>query len=290
MRFTFLGTGTSSGIPAIGCDCAVCTSQDLRDQRLRTSGLIDFTDAKGTHRSILIDAGPDLRQQALRAKMTRCDAVLFTHNHVDHTFGLDEIRRFNVTMAGPIDVYGESRTIEHLHNVYQHIFNKAQNVNDSFVATLIPHRLEPGQTIDLFGLRVTTFRLLHGKLPILGYRFDAPPALSPGPDSPFPLAYATDVSGVPPETWKHLSGLNTLVLDALRYRKHPTHLTIDEALNIAGQAAARQTWFVHMSHDLSHADANAKLPDDVQLAHDGLTLGRWIAPSEEPMPRIPDVP
>ena len=163
MRFTFLGTGTSSGIPAIGCDCAICTSQDLHDQRLRTSGLIDFTDAKGKHRSILIDAGPDLRQQALRAKMTRCDTVLFTHNHVDHTFGLDEIRRFNVTMAGPIDIYGETRTIEHLHRVYQHIFDKANNVNDSFVATLIPHRLEPEQAIELYGLKITPFRLLHGR-------------------------------------------------------------------------------------------------------------------------------
>ncbi len=290
MRFTFLGTGTSSGVPAIGCDCAVCNSQDLRDQRLRTSGLIDFTDAKGRHRSILIDAGPDLRQQALRAKMTRCDAVLFTHNHVDHTFGLDEIRRFNVTMAGPIDIYGETRTIEHLHRVYQHIFEKAQNVNDSFVATLIPHRLEPEQPIELFGLRVTPFRLLHGRLPILGYRFDAPPGLSPGPDSPFPLAYCTDVSGIPPETWKYISGLNTFVLDALRYRKHPTHLTVDEALNIADRAAARKTWFVHMSHDLPHADTNQRLPDDVQLAHDGLTLGRWESPVQEGRSPITEVP
>lgn len=290
MRFTFLGTGTSSGVPAIGCDCAVCTSQDLRDQRLRTSGLIDFTDAKGRHRSILIDAGPDLRQQALRAKMTRCDAVLFTHNHVDHTFGLDEIRRFNVTMAGPIDIYGETRTIEHLHRVYQHIFEKAQNVNDSFVATLIPHRLEPEQPIELYGLKVTPFRLLHGRLPILGYRFDAPPGLSPGPDSPFPLAYCTDVSGIPPETWTYISGLNTFVLDALRYRKHPTHLTVDEALNIADRAAARKTWFVHMSHDLPHADTNQRLPDDVQLAHDGLTLGRWESPVQGDRPPITEVP
>ncbi len=290
MRFTFLGTGTSSGVPAIGCDCAVCNSRDLRDQRLRTSGLIDFTDAKGRHRSILIDAGPDLRQQALRAKMTRCDAVLFTHNHVDHTFGLDEIRRFNVTMAGPIDIYGETRTIEHLHRVYQHIFEKAQNVNDSFVATLIPHRLEPEQPIELYGLKVTPFRLLHGRLPILGYRFDAPPGLSPGPDSPFPLAYCTDVSGIPPETWKYISGLNTFVLDALRYRKHPTHLTVDEALNIADRAAARKTWFVHMSHDLPHADTNQRLPDDVQLAHDGLTLGRWEAPVQEGRSPITEVP
>ena len=281
MRFTFLGTGTSAGVPSIGCFCPVCTSQDLRDQRLRTSGLVDFTDASGKHRSILIDAGPDLRQQSLRAKMTRCDGVLFTHNHVHHTFGLDELRRFNAVMHAPIDVYGEPHTIEHLQRVYRHIFDKANNTNDSFVATLIPHRIEVEHVLELHGLKITPFRLLHGRLPILGYRFDAPPSFSPGPDSPFPLAYCTDVSGIPPETWKHLTGLNTLVLDALRHRKHPTHLTVEEASNVAERIGARQTWFVHMSHDLSHEETNRSLPPDMRLAHDGLILGRWEQPANQ---------
>lgn len=280
MRFTFLGTGTSSGIPAIGCSCSVCTSSDLRDQRLRTSGLIEFTDARGLPRSILIDAGPDLRQQALRARMSRCDAVLFTHNHVDHTFGLDELRRFNAIMHAPIDVYAETHTIEHLHRVYKHIFDKQSNINESFVATLVPHRLEVERAIELHGLKITPFRLLHGRLPILGYRLDAAASLSPGPDSPLPLAYCTDVSGIPPESWKHLQGLNTLVLDALRYRKHPTHLTVDEAVGVADRVGAKRTYFVHMSHDLGHEDTNQRLPPDMQLAHDGLSLGRWNPPED----------
>ncbi|MBX3377544.1 MAG: MBL fold metallo-hydrolase [Phycisphaeraceae bacterium] len=279
MRLTFLGTGTSSGVPAIACACRVCSSHDLRDQRLRTSSLLEFTDARGQPRAILIDASPDLRQQALRAKMTRCDAVLFTHNHVDHTFGLDELRRFNVVMHAPIDVYAERHTIEHLHRVYKHIFDRQSNINDSFVATLNPHPIEPERPFELFGVTITPIRLLHGRLPILGFRFDAPPALSPaGHDSPLPLAYCTDVSGIPPETWKHLTNLNTLVLDALRHRKHPTHLTLQDAVNIADRVAARQTYFVHMSHDLAHEETNASLPESVQLAHDGLTLGRYQPP------------
>jgi phosphoribosyl 1,2-cyclic phosphate phosphodiesterase len=290
MRFTFLGTGTSSGVPAIGCGCSVCTSQDLRDQRLRTSGLLEFNDSRGQARAILIDASPDLRQQALRAKMMRCDAVLFTHNHVDHTFGLDELRRFNVIMHVPIDVYAERHTIEHLHRVYKHIFDRQSNVNESFVATLNPHLIEPENVIELFGVRITPVRLLHGRLPILGFRFDAPRSLSPDPESPLPLAYCTDVSGIPPETWKHLEGLNTFVLDALRHRKHPTHLTLQDAANIADRVGARRTYFVHMSHDLGHEETNGDLPAEMQLAHDGLTLGRYEAPhtaSPDPAAEFP---
>lgn len=282
MRFTFLGTGTSAGVPAIGCECAVCTSHDLRDQRLRTSGLLEFTDARGQYRAILIDASPDLRQQAIRARMNRCDAVLFTHNHVDHTFGLDELRRFNAIMHAPIDIYAEQPTLDHLHRVYRHIFDKANNINDSFVATLIPHRIQAEHGLELHGLKITPIRLLHGRLPILGYRFDAPASLSPGPDSPLPLAYCTDVSAVPTETWKHFEGVNTLVLDALRHRKHPTHLTVEEAVNIADRTGAKRTWFVHMSHDLAHQETNESLPEDMQLAHDGLTLGRWEPPAAAP--------
>jgi phosphoribosyl 1,2-cyclic phosphate phosphodiesterase len=283
MRFTFLGTGTSSGVPAIGCACRVCTSHDLRDQRLRTSGLLEFTDPRGHPRSILIDASPDLRQQALRAKLMRCDAVLFTHNHVDHTFGLDELRRFNVIMHAPIDLYAERHTIEHLDRVYKHIFDRQSNVNDSFVATLNPRLIEPERPFGLYGLTITPIRLLHGRLPILGFRMDAPASLSPGggADSPLPLAYCTDVSGIPPETWKHLQGLNTFILDALRHRKHPTHLTLQDAANIADRVDAKQTWFVHMSHDLPHAETNADLPATMQLAHDGLTLGHYQPPPTE---------
>ena len=281
MRFTFLGTGTSSGVPCIGCSCAVCRSDDPRDRRLRTSGVLRFTDPGGTERTILIDAGPDLRQQALRAQLDRLDAILLTHNHVDHTWGLDEVRRFNVVMDAPIDVYADAHTTEGIRRVFAHIFDKAGNIQKSFVATLIPNRVRPGHPFELFGLRITPLALLHGRLPVIGYRFDRLPTVdrlsepdaATNPASILPLAYCTDVSAIPPETWPELAGLNTLVLDALRHRHHPTHLTLDQAVEIAAQVGATKTWFVHMSHNLPHAQTNEDLPGGMALAHDGLTLG-----------------
>ena len=271
MRFSFLGTGTSAGVPCIGCSCAVCTSDDPRDSRLRTSALVQWTDADGQERAVLIDAGPDLRQQMLAAGLTRLDAILFTHNHVDHTFGLDEVRRFNAMQGGPIDVYGSAHTLEHLRRVYQHIFEPSLNIQKSFVASLIAHEISSAEPVELFGVRFTPIDLLHGRLPVLGFRIERVDGLvSPGW---LPLAYCTDVSAIPPGSWSRLSGLGTLVLDALRPRQHPTHLTLDQAVSIAGRVGAGRTYFVHMSHDLGHAETNAALPDSMALAHDGLVLG-----------------
>jgi len=267
VRFRFLGTGTSAGVPAIACDCPVCRSDDPRDRRLRTCASLEFVDAGGTDRTVLIDASPDLREQALRAGLTRLDAIRFTHNHVDHTFGLDEVRRFNAVMRAPIDIYAEAHTLEFLHRVYKHIFEAGANVNDSFVASLIAHRINPESSLDLFGVRVRPIRLLHGRLPILGFRIEREE-----PDDVFPLAYCTDVSGVPPESWSRLEGLSTLVLDALRHRHHPTHLTLDRAVDIAERIGAPRTLFVHMSHDLGHERTNASLPEGMALAYDGLVL------------------
>ncbi len=285
MRLTFLGTGTSAGVPCIGCACEVCTSEDPRDRRTRTSAALRFTDPAGHDRTLLLDCGPDLRAQALAARLTRCDGVLFTHNHVDHTFGVDELRRFNAVMHAPIDIYAEAHTMTFLRRVYAHIFDKDRNVQDSFVATLLPHVIEPGLPLNLFGLRVTPLRFLHGRLPIAGYRFDATPELAAKSDSGattasgpaathplLPLVYATDVNGIPPETWPSLRGLRTLVLGALRHRKHPTHYTLDEAVNAADRIDAAQTYFVHMSHELAHAETQASLPDRMSLAHDGLEI------------------
>lgn len=272
MRFTFLGTGTSAGVPAIACDCAVCLSDDPKDSRLRTGACLQFTDPSGKPRTILIDATPDLRQQALRAGLTRCDAVVFTHNHVDHTFGVDELRRFNVVQQSPIDIFADAHTLTHLRRVYQHIFESHANVNDSFVATLIPHTIDPARPFELFGVRFTPIPLLHGRLPILGFRIEHADHRSTV--APFlPLAYCTDVSGIPPESWKLLRNVRTLVLDALRKRHHPTHFTLDQSINVADQVGADQTWFVHMAHDLSHQATNAELPEGMALAYDGLVLG-----------------
>lgn len=333
MEFLFLGTGTSAGVPAIGCACAVCRSPDPRDRRLRTAAALRFTDPRGQPRVILIDAGPDLRQQALAHGLDRCDAIIFTHNHVDHTFGLDEVRRFNAVMQRPIDIYAEEHTLEHLRRVYAHIFDRDSNIQESFVATLVARRLRPERPLDLFGLRITPIRLLHGRLPVLGFRFDmidsidtmrmprggedaAGNASEPGtragraesdpepinpsvPDEPsvldessgpgtgppaptapdarrasfLPLAYCTDVSAIPPETWKLLAGVRTLVLDALRHRHHPTHFTLGQAIGVAHQVGAEQTWFVHMAHDLGHEATDAELPEGMHLAWDGLVLG-----------------
>lgn len=269
MRLTFLGTGTSAGIPVIACHCAVCTSADPRDKRLRTGAVVEWTDADGHERVVLIDATPDLRQQALRLGLMRCDAVLFTHNHVDHTFGLDEVRRFNAVQNAPIDVYAEPHTIEHLHRVFKHVFDPHKNINQSFVADLIVHTISPGEPIDLFGVRFTPIRLLHGRLPIVGYRIEP---ISSMQTPVFPLAYCTDVSAIPPESWKLLTGLRTLVLDALRHRRHPTHFTLSEALGVAERVGADQTWFTHMAHEIGHAETEAELPPNVRLAYDGLVL------------------
>ncbi len=276
LQFIILGSGTSAGVPVIGCDCEICESYDPRDNRTRTAACLRFIDASGQERVILIDTSPDLRQQALRHKLARCDGIIYTHNHVDHTFGLDDVRRFNAVMEAPIDIYADGRTMEHLTRVYRHIFERDKNVNKSFVAVLIPHLIDPRKHMDLFGLRFTPLELLHGKLNILGYRIEAIDGdgnIYPEQPAPLPLAYCTDVSGIPPETWDKLTGLKTLILDMLRYRKHYTHFSVDEAIAAAGEIDAGQTWFVHMTHDILHGDLDPRLPEGMNLAYDGLTLG-----------------
>ena len=174
----------------------------------------------------------------------------------------------------PIDVYAENRTFEHLYRVYGHIFAKEKNVNDSFVATLVPHVLDATRPLDLHGLRWTPIRLLHGRLPILGYRIEAvhDGRLLEAQPSPLPLAYCTDVSAIPPESWRALEGLGTLVLDMLRYRKHPTHFSVDQAVEAAHQIGAGRTFFIHMTHDIRHADLDARLPEGMSLSYDGLVI------------------
>jgi phosphoribosyl 1,2-cyclic phosphate phosphodiesterase len=319
VRFVFLGTGTSGGVPLIACDCDTCTSDDPRDVRTRTGAAVQWVDPEGKPRTVLIDCGPDIREQAIREGLWRCDAVLFTHNHVDHIFGLDEVRRYNAVMQAPLDIYAEDYVLESLRRVYKHIFDREANTNDSFVATLIAHTIDAPPTdgsrlarpIDLWGLRFEPIRLLHGRLPILGFRIEAlgggkalgtrhealgkaagigdqasgitegaasslsePSAqcLVPGA-FPLPLAYCTDVSSIPPGTWKRLDGLRTLVLDALRIRKHPTHFSLDQAVDAALRIRAAETYFIHIAHEIRHGEVDPTLPEGIHLAHDGLALG-----------------
>ena len=273
MKLRFLGTGTSAGVPCLGCDCAVCRSADPRDTRLRTSGLIGFDDPDGQPRTVLIDAGPDLRQQALAADVPRLDSILFTHNHVDHTFGLDEVRRYNIVQRGAIDIHADAPTLHTLRRVYRHIFEPERNVQASFVATLRASEIPgpPFEPMNLFGLRCTPFQLMHGRLPVLGFRFDA---AHPSLDREWlPMAWCTDVNEIPDASRPVLEGLSTLVLDALRVKPHPTHFTFDEARDAANEIGAKQTWFIHISHDESHEQLERRfdaLP--MRPAWDGLEL------------------
>ncbi len=275
VELVFLGSGTSAGVPIIGCDCEICTSDDPRDQRLRPSACLRFRDAEGDDRVVVIDTSPDFRTQVLRERIARCDAILFTHDHFDHTFGLDDVRRYNSVMKSTIDIYAEPPTIEFLGRVYRHIFAPELNVNVSYVAKLIAHHIEPEQPIDLFGLRFTPVRLYHGKLPIVGFRIEALDergeiaSVQPGP---LPLAYCTDVSRIPDETWPLLESLDVIVLDLLRYQPHPTHFCVDEAVEAARRIGAKRTWFTHMTHDVMHAELDPKLPDGMSLAFDGLVV------------------
>ncbi|MEM9082118.1 MAG: MBL fold metallo-hydrolase [Planctomycetota bacterium] len=277
IRFIFLGTGTSGGIPIIACDCPTCTSDNPKDNRTRQGAALQWIDPTGQHRTVLLDTTPDLRLQAIRHDLQRCDAILFTHHHVDHIFGLDEVRRFNAAQHSPIDIYAEPTTLEHLRRVYKHIFETHANENDSFVATLIPHQLRVHASIELFGVRFTPIRLMHGKLPILGFRIEA---VDPSLDADFlPLAYCTDTSKIPTETWQYLEDLSTLVLDGLRLATHPTHFNIDQACDAAHEIDADQTWLVHLAHEVRHEIVDSQLPPKVNLAYDTLTLGNADFPN-----------
>lgn len=273
LRLTLLGTGTSSGIPVIACDCATCASDDPRDRRTRVGAALEFTDPEGRPRTVLLDCPPDHREHALRHRIRRVDAILFTHAHVDHVFGLDDARLYNVSMRAPVHLYAERTVLDDLERIYDHIFRPHRNVNRSFVADVVAHAVLPGEPIALFGVQATPVRLLHGALPIVGWRFDAPGArAAAGSAIAGPVAYCTDVNGIPPETWPRLAGLDTLVLDMLRERAHPTHFSLQDALDVAGRLGARRTVFTHMTHDVRHAELSARLPAGVELGYDGMRL------------------
>ncbi len=269
------GTGTSSGIPIIGCDCSVCTSQDPRDRRTRCGACLRFLDPDGRPRSVLLDCPPDHREHALRLDLDRCDTILVTHAHVDHVFGLDDVRRYNAVQKSEIELLAEPEVLDDLQRMFRHVFRAHENINPSFVARLVTAPLAPGRPVDRFGLRFEPLRLLHGRLPILGFRIEALGAdgnVAADQPGPLPLAYCTDVSGIPPETWPRLRGLRTLVMDMLRPRAHPTHFTVDEAIEAAERIGAEKTWFLHMSHEIRHAELDPRLPAGMRLAWDGLKI------------------
>ncbi len=269
MELLILGSGTSAGVPMIGCDCAVCRSDDPRDARSRASVIVSYPDATSPdgRRRFLIDTAPELRLQMVRHGISRLDGVIFTHAHADHILGVDDLRRFNAVMRSHLNIFADARTTVILQEMFRYIFEPHNNVNQSFVATLRPHVLHAGATFELYGARWTPLALMHGKLPILGFRVDWS-----GDHGPASLAYCTDVSAVPDETLPLLEGVDVLVLDALRFSPHPTHLSIEQALAVVDRVKPRQTYFTHIAHDVSHAEVDATLPKGVNLAYDGLLV------------------
>lgn len=201
--------------------------------------------------------------QALAAGLNYLDGVLFTHDHADHIFGLDDLRRFNAIMQRPLDIYADGATLERFRHIFRYIFHPEHNANDSFIPTLTPHGVEPGKSFELYGARWTPLALLHGRQPVLGYRVDHDGRSA---------AYCTDCSGIPPQTYPLLEKLDVLVIDGLRYRHHPTHLTVDQALYEIEQIKPRRAYLTHIAHDILHAELAAKLPPNVLLPHDGLSV------------------
>jgi phosphoribosyl 1,2-cyclic phosphate phosphodiesterase len=251
LLITVLGSGTSVGVPTIGCHCDVCTSTDPRDNRLRPSVVMRY---RG--RTVLIDTTPDFRQQALRHGIERLDAILLTHSHADHVMGLDDIRPFNFRQRGSIPIYGSEETLDAIRCSFPYIFD--QRPTESSVPKIEALPLD-GSAFDLFGVPVTPVPVWHGRGKVFGFRFHN-------------AAYLTDHSDIPPESLDLLRGLDVLFLDALRHKPHPTHSTVERSLKWVEQLAPARAWFTHISHDLSHERTEQQLPAHVRLAYDGLEI------------------
>ncbi len=252
MKLTFLGTGTSTGVPSIGCECEVCLSEDTRDKRLRTSILIEHDE-----KILLVDTSSDFRQQALRVGLNRLDAVLITHCHVDHVFGLDDIRPLNFR-HGAMPIFANETAWKDLRRIFQYIFNPTHIGGG--LPQLIPHTVHHGASFCLGeDLHITPLEVIHGKLPVIAYRFNN-------------FAYATDFSEMSKETVEALSGLDVLVIDGLRFADHPTHLTIERSLEYVAKIKPRRAYLTHMNHEVLHERDSKKLPKGVGFAYDGLIL------------------
>jgi phosphoribosyl 1,2-cyclic phosphate phosphodiesterase len=251
VKITFLGTGTSQGVPIIGCDCEVCQSTDSHDKRLRSSVMIE-----NEGQLFVIDTGPDFREQMLREKVKRLDAVVYTHEHRDHLGGLDDIRGFNFVMGRAIDIYADENVENAMHKMYPYIFS---DVKYPGIPEIVLHRI----TGEPFTIGKTTFipiRVMHYKLPIWGYRIGG-------------FVYITDANFIPPEEKEKIKGCDVLVLNALRKEHHISHYTLDEAIAVATELQPKKAYFTHISHQLGkHKDVEKELPPFIRLAYDRLKL------------------
>ena len=251
LKITVLGSGTSVGVPTIGCRCPVCTSTDPKDRRLRPSVLVSYGG-----RNVVIDTTPDFRFQVLRAGLDRLDAIVFTHAHADHIMGLDDVRPFNYRQRAGIPVYGAPETIGAVRRAFEYIFAEVEH--DSHVPHLETHMLD-GAPFDLFGVEFAPVPLNHGRSRVYGYRFGS-------------AAYLTDHSDIPEASLELLRDLDVLFLDALRHQPHPTHTTVRRALEYVEKLKPRRAFFTHICHDLPHEETERALPPHVRLAYDGLEI------------------
>jgi phosphoribosyl 1,2-cyclic phosphate phosphodiesterase len=257
---TFLGTGTSMGVPTLGCDCAVCTSTDPHNRRTRPSIRLEYDG-----RVVLVDTGPDFHAQALREGIRRVDAVLYTHGHADHVMGFDDLRPLSFHVkGGELPIYADDETAKSLERIFEYTFRKVDRYPTS--ARVQIHRIDPtpGAGVNLFGACFQRVPVTHGRQQITGYRFGK-------------AAYLTDMSDVPEESVPLLQGLDVLILDALRHEPHPSHSHLEKSIAIVERLKPRRAFFTHMSHELDHAATDALLPPHIRLAYDGLKIYFEIA-------------
>jgi phosphoribosyl 1,2-cyclic phosphate phosphodiesterase len=252
--FTFLGTGTSTGVPSLGCDCAVCRSDDPRNRRNRCAALVGTPGG-----NILIDTPPELRLELLQAKVNLVHAVLYTHYHADHLFGLDDLRQFPRFLGGPMPVYCAEDVEVVIRKTFPYVFPAHAAESTGYVPKLVFHRILPGEPFTALGERVLPVPLVHAQFKVLGFRIGD-------------LAYCTDLNRVPDLSMPMLANLRVLVVDALRYRPHPAHFGLQEALDLIAHLRPERAYLTHISHDLDHETVNSQLPPNVEVAYDGLTF------------------
>lgn len=253
-EFITLGTGTSVGIPIVGCDCNVCTSPNPKNQRGRTSVYVGAPEG-----GFLIDTPPELRLQLLRESIPWVHAVLYTHSHADHIFGLDDVRISGYRLEKPVMLYCEEIVEAQIRRSFNYAFETPTHNQHHMSRPQLDFQRVHLEAFELLGLQIQPIRLMHGTLPVLGYRIND-------------IAFCTDVSEIPQESWKYLEGLDTLIVDALRIKPHPTHFHLEQSLRVVEQVKPRRAYFTHISHSLEHEEINAQLPEHVELAFDGLSL------------------